>query len=61
MTELEYSRKRDLYTTSDAPAHIIDAAVKALDAEWQAHAPITDRAQALASSLVEVGEIDDID
>lgn len=61
MTELEYNRKRAVYATSDAPAEVIDAAVKALDAEWQAHAPITDRAQALASSLVERGEIDGID
>ena len=61
MTELEYTRKRALYATSDAPVDVIDAAVKALDAEWRAHAPITERAQALACSLVEGGELDDID
>jgi hypothetical protein len=61
MTVFEYITKRDLHATSDAPADVIDKAIKALDAEWQAHAPITDRAQTLASSLVEVGEIDDID
>jgi hypothetical protein len=61
MTVFEYIVKRDSYATSDAPAEVIDAAIKALDAEWQAHAPITDRAQALASSLVERGDIDDID
>lgn len=61
MTELEYNRKRVFHATSDAPPDVIDAAIKDLDAEWQSHAPITDRVQALASSLVEQGDIDDID
>lgn len=61
MTELEYTRKRQAYATSNAPANVIDEAIKALDAEWQANTTDSERAKALAETLVEVGELDDID
>ena len=49
MTEQEYQAKRELYATSNAPIEVIDAAITALDAQWQAQ----------LTALVQGGELDD--
>lgn len=51
MTEEEYMRKRNAYATSDAPREVIDAAIKALDAQWQS----------IQLALVTGGDLDDIE
>ena len=50
MTEQEYHKKRAEYATSNAPMEVIDEAIKKLDAQWESQ----------QQSLVEGGEIDDI-
>ena len=58
MTEEDYYTQRMLYGTSDAPVDVIDKAIKALDAEWQANTTDSERAKALSNALVERSEPD---